>query len=432
MTAARLALLTVLATPLLHAQENSLDGLSLLQQMSEHYASATSWYIVAAEERTIENDSCSLSNSARLIGAESGNEYHYESHTEYHEKGHRRIGSALHISDGATSWDFHSANHEYRKQTAPTGGYTPEQRSSYVAEVRISQVMRFRKDFADMAQLYSSATRMPDEVLHDTGFDIPCYVVRVTNADRKGPRTSGESMTDTLWIDRQTLAVLRRERHEDAFRVAGRVNTPITIDSLTRYSTVQLTAPIPKALFHFHPPADAELVTKFSDRRFDLDLTGQTAPDVPLVAADGASVSLLSYRGKPVLLDFWATWCQPCLVSLPKLAEIGKEATPKGLVFLSVDEDHEEKRATDFLAEHDYTWPNTHDDGSLFQAFNRLGIPLVVLIDESGKIVFWESGEDDHDLRMAIAALGPQYGSIAPAPKPQDACEIGSQLPLVH
>jgi hypothetical protein len=42
--------------------------------------------------------------------------------------------------------------------------------------------MRLRKDFGDMAKLYSSATRMPDEVLHDTGFDIPCFAVRVTNA----------------------------------------------------------------------------------------------------------------------------------------------------------------------------------------------------------------------------------------------------------
>lgn len=342
MCAARFALLTLLATPLLHAQKDSLDGRSLLQQMSQHYASATTWYIVAAEERTIENESCSLSNSTSLIGAESGNEYHYESHTEYHDEGHTRRGSALHISNGTTSWDFHSGNHEYRKQAAPAGGFAPDQ-SSYIGEVRNSQVMGLRNDFADMAKLYSSATRMPDEVLHDTGVDIPCYVVRVTNADRKSPKTSDESMTDTLWIDQQTMVVLRRERHEDAFAVAGKVNNPIAINSITRYSTVQLTAPVPKALFHFHPPADAELVTKFSDRLFGLDLTGQSAPDIPLLAADGASLSLLSYRGKPVLLDFWATWCQPCIASLPKLAELAKEAAPKGLVLLSVDEDKEEK-----------------------------------------------------------------------------------------
>lgn len=422
MSAARLALLTLLATPLLHAQNESPDGLSLLLQMSQHYAGANSWYIEAAEERTIENESCTLSNNTSLIGAESGNEYHYESNT--------RTGSALHISDGATAWDFHSGNHEYRKQAAPAGGYTPDQ-SSYMAEARISQAMRLRKEFADMAKLYGSATRMPDEVLHDTGFDIPCYVVRVTNADRKGSRTSEESMTDTLWIDRQTMAVLKRAQHEDTFSVAGGVNTPVTTDSFTRYSTVQLSAPVSKALFHFHPPADAKLVAKFSDRRPGLDMTGQSAPDVPLVAADGASVSLSSYRGKPVLLDFWATWCPPCVESLPKLAELAKETAPKGLVLLGVDEDKEEKRATDFLAKHNYTWPNTHDDGSIHEAFNRVGIPLVVLIDARGQIVFYGSGEDDYGLRTAIAALGPQYESLEPAAKPEKACEIAlKQLPI--
>jgi thiol-disulfide isomerase/thioredoxin len=422
MSVARLALSALLATPLLHAQKDSLDGLSLLQQMSQHYASTTSWYIEAAEERTVENESCNLSSNTSLIGAESGNEYHYESQT--------RTGSALHISDGTTAWDFHAGNHEYREQAAPARGFTPDQ-SSLMGEPRIPQAMRLRRDFADMAKLYSSATRKPDEVLHDTGFDIPCYVVRVTNANRKSPRSSEESMTETLWIDRKTMAVLRSERREDTFAVAGGVNIPISIDAITRYSTVQLSGPVPKALFHFHPPAGAELVAKLSARRSGLDMTGQSAPDVSLAAADGARVLFSSYRGTPVLLDFWATWCQPCITSFPKLAELAKETASKGMVLLSVDEDEDEKKATDFLAKHNYIWPNTHDDGYIHQTYNSVGIPLVVLIDTQGQIAFYGSGENDSGLRTAIAALGPQYASLAPAPKPQDVCDIASkQLPV--
>lgn len=421
MPVARLVLLTLLAAPLLNAQEDSLDGLSLLQQMSQHYESATSWYIEATEERTIENEYCSSSNNTRLIGAESGTEYHYESLAG--------TGTALHISDGTTAWDFHPGNGEYRKRLAPAGGYSPDQDSS-MAEARIRQAMRLRKEFANMAKLYSSATRMPDEVLHDTGYDVPCYVVRVTSADRKLAKSTDESMTDTLWIDRQSLVVLRREQREDTFTVA--VKIPITIDSITRYSTVQLNAPVPNALFHFDPPTDAALVAKFSNRRPGLDMTGQSAPDVSLVAADGASVSLSSYRGKPVLLDFWATWCQPCVASFPKLAELAKETAPKGLVLLSVDEDKEERKAIDFLAKHNYTWPNTHDDGSIHDAYNRVAIPLVVLIDGQGQITFYGSGENDSGLRTAIAALGPEYASLAPAPKPQEACDITLKQPPIN
>lgn len=46
--------------------------------------------------------------------------------------------------------------------------------------------------------------------------------------------------------------------------------------------------------------------------------------------------------------------------------------------------------------------------------------------------MFYGSGEDDHSLRTAIAALGPEYASLAPAPKPQDACEIASKLPPIN
>jgi thiol-disulfide isomerase/thioredoxin len=424
-SAVRLALVTRLATPLLQAQKSSPDGLTVLQQMSQHYASATSWYIEATEERTIENEYCSESNKTIIIGAESGNEYHYESQTQ--------TGAAVHVSDGATAWDFHPDDHEFKKQPAPVGGYTPDQ-SSYLAEARILPAMRLRKDFADLAKHYNSATRLSDEVLHDSGFDIPCYVVQVTTADRKGPQTPGESMTDTLWIDRQTGSVWKRVQHEDNFTIGDGVQIPITTDSFTRYLKVQLSAPVPKALFHFHLPADAELVAKFSDHLpGGLNMTGQAAPDIQLAATDGASVPLSSYRGKPVLLDFWATWCGPCIESFPRLAQLQKETTPMGLVLLGVDEDKEEKRATDFLARHNYVWPNTHDENNtIHQAFNDIGLPHVVLIDAQGIIVFFGSGEDEYGLRTAIAALGPQYASLAPPPKPQDACTTASKQPPIN
>lgn len=168
-----------------------------------------------------------------------------------------------------------------------------------------------------------------------------------------------------------------------------------------------------------------------SDAPNRIDMTGQEAPDVQLVAADGKSVPLSSYRGKPVLLDFWATWCKPCIESLPKLAQLAKEAAPKGIVLLSVDENQEEKRATDFLGVHNYSWPNTHDDGSIHEAFNRVGLPLLVLIDAQGKVVYYKGGEDDYGPRAAIAALGPQYESLAPVPKPQAASEMTSKQPPI-
>jgi thiol-disulfide isomerase/thioredoxin len=303
-----------------------------------------------------------------------------------------------------------------------------------MAEATILHAMRLRDGFADLAAHYKSATRLTDEVIHDTGFDLPCYVVRVTATDQKGPNPSENPTTDTFWIDQKTLIVQKSAHHEDTFTNEGAVQIPTTIETFTRYSTVQLSPPIPNSLFHFHPPSDAQLVAQFNiHHRVGFDMTGRAAPDVQLIAADGATVPLSSYRGKPVLLDFWATWCHPCIENFPRLKELQKETAPMGLVLLGVDEDEEEKKATYFLAQHNYVWPNTHDDSStIHQTFDSLGLPHVVLIDAQGIIAFSGSGEDEYGLRTAIAALGPTYASLAPLPKLQDACKTASKQPPIN
>lgn len=103
---------------------------------------------------------------------------------------------------------------------------------------------------------------------------------------------------------------------------------------------------------------------------------------------------------------------------MPALARLAQEATPKALVVLSVDEDEDERATKDFLAKHNYTWPNRQDDGKIGDAFKKNGIPLVVLIGAQGKIVFYKSGANDAELRKAIAGLGPEFASLA-AEKPQ-------------
>jgi len=115
--------------------------------MSQHYASATSWYIEAKEEHSFENEYCSESQETTMLGAESGRKYHYEAHSH---------GSAVHISDGITAWDFHPDKEEYRKQPAPAGPDFSSQ-SSYPAEAVVVQAVGLRKYFAELASHYNSA-----------------------------------------------------------------------------------------------------------------------------------------------------------------------------------------------------------------------------------------------------------------------------------
>jgi len=392
--------------------------------MSLQYARAASWYIEAREESTFENEHRSKSTETEMLGAQSGKAYHYEAHTQV---------SVLQISDGTTAWDFHPNNEEYQTHPISTGSYAPTQ-TSYPAEAAAERARGLRMYFAELAGHYNSATRLPDEVLHSTGYDVPSYVVRVTTADRKDTTPSGNSVTETFWIDRKTGVVWETKRHEDTFVLSGGAEFPITIDSFTRYSTAQLGAPLPETLFHFVPPASAKPATQFRDFHFGHGMTGLTAPDVELIASDGTGVPLSSYRGQPVLLDFWSMHCPPCLQEMPKIAEIARETAANGLAVLGVNEDlmmgvseeQDKKTAIDYLTKHNYTWPNFFDNFSVSDTLDARTMPGVVLIDAHGKIVYSGTGEDD-GLQRAIAGLGPQYKSMEPAPRPEDACAIAAK-----
>lgn len=151
---------------------------------------------------------------------------------------------------------------------------------------------------------------------------------------------------------------------------------------------------------------------------------GKSAPDVTFETESGEKTSFSSYRGKPLLIDLWATWCGPCLADLPSLSRIYTEFKGKGLQLITLDADGEDGTGGDaasankFLAQHHYEWKNFHDtDRKVAKAFNWAGLPLRILVDANGKIVYFDFGgrDSETDLRNAIAGLGPNLGSASQA-----------------
>ena len=119
-----------------------------------------------------------------------------------------------------------------------------------------------------------------------------------------------------------------------------------------------------------------------------------------------------SFRGKPILIDLWATWCSPCVEALPKLKQIYQDAKDKGLVFISLDRDEEPKVALNYLSQGGYRWQNFHDDGDVAKFLGESGIPRTLLVDAQGKVVFDKVAFDEDELRDEIAKLGPEYASV--------------------
>ena len=116
---------------------------------------------------------------------------------------------------------------------------------------------------------------------------------------------------------------------------------------------------------------------------------GKLAPDFQLINLDGQSVSLGDFRGKPVLINFWASWCPPCRFEMPFIQEIyeDKEWSDKGLVILAINMGESPSTAKNFMQRYSLSFPVLLDisqDVSL--QYNVPPIPKTFLIDKDGII----------------------------------------------
>jgi peroxiredoxin len=115
----------------------------------------------------------------------------------------------------------------------------------------------------------------------------------------------------------------------------------------------------------------------------------EAAPDFALKDLDGKVVRLSSYRGKVVLVDFWATWCGPCRRAIPHLKAIHTRYEKKGLVILGLSVDHEgAEKVRGFVRKNAIPWTTALADEKTVDAFGGIRfVPTAFLIDRQGRIV---------------------------------------------
>lgn len=115
---------------------------------------------------------------------------------------------------------------------------------------------------------------------------------------------------------------------------------------------------------------------------------GDPAPDFSLQDLSGHAMSLTSYRGKKVvLLDFWATWCPPCRMSMPDLQKLADNFKDHGLEILSVNQGEEADQVRHFIEHKKYSFHVVLDkDQAVAAKYGVRGIPTLVLIDKNGVV----------------------------------------------
>ena len=114
---------------------------------------------------------------------------------------------------------------------------------------------------------------------------------------------------------------------------------------------------------------------------------GDRAIDFELQTLDGKTVKLSDFRGKPVLLNFWATWCGPCRSEMPYLQQINDSYSAKGLVMLAVDIDESPDTVKKFMADLNLSLTVPMDVGKkVAKSYSITAIPSTYLIDKDGII----------------------------------------------
>ena len=116
-------------------------------------------------------------------------------------------------------------------------------------------------------------------------------------------------------------------------------------------------------------------------------LVGSPAPEFQLENLSGATQSLEHYRGKVVLLNFWATWCQPCIKEMPAMQTVHETLQNQGFVVLAINELEDIKKVREHIVEHQHTFDVLLDpDNQVANMYGVVGLPVSVFIDKTGHV----------------------------------------------
>ena len=142
-------------------------------------------------------------------------------------------------------------------------------------------------------------------------------------------------------------------------------------------------------------PGDKEELLVKSDERY-LPMVGKPTPPLKFKALDGREVDLEKLRGKVVLLDFWATWCPPCIEEIPNVRSAYERYNKDGLEIIGVSFDADRQRLEEVVKRENIKWPQYFDGGGRDAApgktFGILHWPSMWLLDRNGVVRYISAG----------------------------------------
>ncbi|RFZ94646.1 TlpA family protein disulfide reductase [Mucilaginibacter conchicola] len=124
--------------------------------------------------------------------------------------------------------------------------------------------------------------------------------------------------------------------------------------------------------------------------------TGQL-PAITLQYPDGSKAELQNLKGKVIFINFWATWCPPCVAEMPSINNLHQQLkADSNIVFLMIDVDHDFNRSGPFMRKHTFDLPLVQANSSIPDELFGTAIPTTVIFNKAGKMVFRHEGMADY------------------------------------
>jgi cytochrome c biogenesis protein CcmG/thiol:disulfide interchange protein DsbE len=256
--------------------------------------------------------------------------------------------------------------------------------------------------YADITRRLTDAQKIGTETITFQGRAHSCEVIDAVYDTSPEFKPHSQAMHKYFSIDPSDLLVLRETQ-----------STP---------DHMEWTADITSISFD-QPPSESmiQALRRFAGQPKDRpDWVGRSIPDLTPAQLSGSSVRLAELRGKPILLDFWGSYCAPCRRIALHAQELARQYKSSGLTVLTLTQNTPQD-ASLWTDHYHVNLPVLLDpDGAAFKAFDIPGVPATILVDATGKVVHYWVGLDDPSSMDAVvsATLQPHHGSAATTSEP--------------
>jgi len=237
--------------------------------------------------------------------------------------------------------------------------------------------------FDRLPESVASARLLGEGTVVANGKNERCFIIQIHWRRGKDKPEITEGNVETLWVAKSSDLVLRI-----TFSKFNDVNSPnphVRERWVTTFNSYQLNAPVPEWL------RDVKTKSEEQDRALSARMTGRQAPAFTLNDLEGNSVSLNRLRGKIVLLDFWATWCGPCREEESVLENLERERGTGSLAVLRIT-DQAPELVRRYFHGAGKSFPTLVEGESVSRSYEVRGVPTVVVVNKTGKIVAYHVG----------------------------------------